>query len=72
MNEKQIIIILVYLLGYVLAYRYCRSEIKKIDEGQWTVGDRMTALLLSLGSWISIFGVWLSSYTDRKNQPANW
>lgn len=48
--KKTILIIVIYLLGYVCSYQYWKFNVQE-DLGKWTKGDRSVALVVSIGSW---------------------
>ena len=66
-----LMLIAIYLIGYVFAYRTIRPE---ITSKRWNKGNRIACLFLSLLSW---FGVLLFTsdfmdWIDSKEDPANW
>lgn len=46
---------MIYIVGYVAAY----VSFKKTQD-DWTVGDRVMGLILSLFSWIAFLSAWLT------------
>lgn len=66
--------LIIYLTGLIPAYFSLRSYIKYAS-GEWTRGDRITALVLMFFSWVlvlaSIMCVALIKVLDN-DEPAKW
>jgi hypothetical protein len=78
--KTTLIIILIYIVGYVLSYILGRTCYKHLNEGVWTVGDRITWLKRSFLSWFfvmaSLIYVFANMIPDKErikdNTPAKW
>jgi hypothetical protein len=57
---KIIVVFFIYFSGYFVAYKYAKSNLMRTPFYKgWTVGLRNYALVLSVGSWISVVGMGL-------------
>jgi hypothetical protein len=78
--KTTLIIILIYIVGYVLSYILGRMCYKHLNEGVWTIGDRSTWLKRSFLSWLlvmaSLIYVFANMIPDKEkfkdNTPAKW
>lgn len=67
------LITIIYLVGVVVAYvvmkRICKKHIST-----WTKGDRAHAILISLGSIVTVLTIAFISTLDlfNNNKPAKW
>lgn len=74
--KRKLIIIIIYLLGYVCCYNYMKYDImdspyKKV----WTEGDRLIVLTLSSFSWVGVMAVGITDFIEYAvsyNKPAKW
>lgn len=68
-------IFIIYIIGYVISYFTVRNDIKT-NYGTWTTGNRNFALLISLGSWLTVTAVGANYFIDfaikNRNEPAKW
>lgn len=73
---QTLLIISIYLIGYITSYLLLRYELKKEFNGSWTKSDRAFALKLSLVSWInvgvSLFNLIGENFTKSGDEEANW
>lgn len=72
---KKLIILSIYLLGYVSCYLMIKKDIMSwTTSKEWTVGDRKHALAISLFSWIGFAasGLHYLDTTCQDNRPAKW
>lgn len=70
------ILMAIYLTGYVAAYFMLRLFITRGDMGVWTVRDRVWALVWALTSWIAAT-VGIVGYISERieidyDKPAKW
>ena len=73
--KRTILIVLIYLSGYVVSYNFMKSIIQTSGNTEdWTVGDRNFSLGISLFSWFSVVSEGIV-YIERNfdsDEKANW
>lgn len=57
MNKKLFLVIAIYLLGCVSAYEYTKYNLTADFHDRWTKGERVFAICLSGGSWITVIAM---------------
>lgn len=71
-------ILTIYLIGYVLAYLALKKYAVTIGGTYWTKGKRLTALLISILSWLTflacIVAVLISVFVNyfESDEDASW
>lgn len=51
------IISVLYILGYIISYRYIRKVIRNHHDDDWVLIEKITTITISLFSWISIIAI---------------
>ena len=73
--RKNIIVLIIYLVGCVVSYQTFKyTKINVSYYKGWTKGDRVFGLLISTGSWLSVCSIGfinLLELMDNK-EPAKW
>lgn len=70
----EIIIALLYVIGFQLCYTWAKNEIMEIGEGAWTTNDRKIALLFSSLSFLGLgmFVLFFKWVKDEDKTEAGW
>lgn len=69
-----LLIIAIYLVGCILGYLSMRKIFKIMFE-EWTIGNRIFVLSISLSSWVAVFVafvVYVICVLENYNKPAKW
>lgn len=71
-----VLIISIYLIGYVVAYLSIRRYITGGNMSIWTISDRRYALRGSFFSWLFAIVAWICILIEKseenKDKPAKW
>jgi len=74
--KKAILILVLYIVGYVFSYNYMKSYIIKYKSPhEWTKGARIFTMSLSTFSWLSVIAIGIANLTqEAKNNTdkADW